>query len=197
MKISNKNCLISRLVSRFHHDLRDVSSIKNPLHKGCTMTSNSDISIWDTERWVGASDSIFSLHYLCQQPSQRSVSSILMSKFDIFASKKVEYPVGIVVEQFCVQKSWKYPWCNIFNFFGRKNLCKFKEKLPNMMQFRWGSHSISTFLDEKIYTKWGNKPPKYNANSLDFGHKNLSFYIGIAGWQALLRAKNRPLVLTN
>ena len=43
--------------------------------------SNSDISIWDTERWVGAIDDI--LHCLYQQPTQRSVSPILSSKFDI------------------------------------------------------------------------------------------------------------------
>ena len=47
------------------------------------MYSNSDVRIWDTERWVGASDSIIFLHCLCQQPTQRSVSPILTSEFDL------------------------------------------------------------------------------------------------------------------
>ena len=41
------------------------------------LKSNLDVSIGDTERWVSTS-----LLYLCQQPTQRSVSPILTSKFD-------------------------------------------------------------------------------------------------------------------
>ena len=74
-----------------------------------------------------------------------------------------------------------------FNFFGRKNLHKMREKLPNMTQFIWGSHSISTLLDAKICTTWGNKPPKYDAISINFGDKNLSFGMGV-------HAENWPLV---
>ena len=44
--------------------------------------SNLDVSIWDTECWVVTADSILTLNCLCQQPTQRSVSPILTSKFD-------------------------------------------------------------------------------------------------------------------
>ena len=57
---------------------------------------------------------VFSLHCLCQQPTQRSVSPILTSKFD-FASKKVESTLYIRVVPI-LQKLWylkyKFMWSN-------------------------------------------------------------------------------------
>ena len=49
-----------------------------------------------------------------------------------------------------------------------KNLQKMRENLPKL-----GQNSVQ--LKWKICTKWGNKAPKYDANSINFGDKNLSF----------------------
>ena len=68
-------------------------------------------------------------------------------------------------------------------------------RLPNMTQFRWGCHFITTFLDAKICTKWGNKPPKYDANSLDFSRFNnfkLKINFKIKTWLVFISALIRP-----
>ena len=64
-----------------------------------------------------------------------------------------------------------------------------------MTQFVWVSHSISTFLDAKICTKWGNKPPKYDANSINVGDKTLSLCMGVTQFQ-LFGRKNLSKLYT-
>ena len=90
-----------------------------------------------------------------------------------------------------------YDAYTICSFFGRKHallLCPCNLQLFWTHRYaentkileKWGGNlpkmtHISLQLQWKICTKWGNKPPKYDANSLDFGHKNLSFHMGLAG----------------
>ena len=65
-----------------------------------------------------------------------------------------------------------------------------RKSLKYMTQFVCLSHSISTFLDAKICTKWGNKPPKYDANCINFGDKTLSLGMGVTRFQLFWTQKS-------
>ena len=115
-------------------------------------------------------------------------------QFAAFLDANMHYYYAHAICSFFGRKYALILWpCNLQLFWthryaeNTKILEKWGGNLPKMTH-------ISLQLQWKICTKWGNKPPKYDANSQDFGHKNLSFAMGVRGLTAPPRDENWPLV---